>query len=76
MMFPFKAMMICKIQLGTENQLGKGQEEKVLLPFKQRYKMQPNTELYSHRQVFSGTNIQKQMDVHHNENAGSKNLWS
>lgn len=32
-MFPFKAMMICKIQLRTENQLGKGQEEKVLLPF-------------------------------------------
>lgn len=33
MMFPFKAMIICKIQLRTENQLGKGQEEKVLLPF-------------------------------------------
>lgn len=57
MMFPFKAMMICKIQLGTENQLGKGQE-KVLLPFKQIYKMQPNTELHSHCQVFLGTNIE------------------
>lgn len=33
MMFPFKAMIICKIQLRTENQLGKGQKEKVLLPF-------------------------------------------
>lgn len=33
MMFPFKAMIICKIQLRTENQLQKGQEEKVLLPF-------------------------------------------
>lgn len=26
MMFPFKAMIICKIQLRTENQLGKGQK--------------------------------------------------
>lgn len=33
MMLPFKAMIICKIQLRTENQLGKGQGEKVLLPF-------------------------------------------
>lgn len=33
MMFPFKATIICKIHLRTENQLGKGQEEKVLLPF-------------------------------------------
>lgn len=71
MMFPFKAMIICKIQLRTENQLGKGQEEKVLLPFS-RYKMQPNTELQSHCQVFLGTNIQKEMDLQHNEYAGFK----
>lgn len=41
MMFPFKAMIICKIQLRTENQLGKGQEEKVLLPFSKDTRCKP-----------------------------------
>lgn len=31
-MFPFKATTICKIQLRTDNQFGKGQEEKALPP--------------------------------------------
>lgn len=32
MMFPFKATIICKIQLRTDNGFSKGQEEKVLSP--------------------------------------------
>lgn len=67
-------MMICKIQLRTENQLGKGQEEKVLLPFSKdtRCNLIQNSRVI----VKSSWVPTYRMDVHHNKNAGSKNSWS